>query len=267
VPTHNRAALLQGCLDSLTTQDYAPTSYEVVVVDDGSSDSTETVVTLAAKSGGPDVRYVRQSHRGPNQARNAGIRASRGDPICFVDDDIVAPPSWLDRLTAGLADDVEMTFGPVLLAYDVHLPSRHGEEAAILSVVAEPRFPLLCNIAVRRQVFSRGLFNPDWSAPVEEIEWISRVSPAMRLVREAHILHRRSSQDVTWQRVMRLAWRRGHESGRYAAKRERAGFMACLSALMTMTRAVGHCVRSRCWGGCFVAVGRFGYIRGWAAHR
>src|SRR5204862_7056439 len=89
VPTWNRADLLPDCLRSLRAQDYPADRFEIVVLDNGSSDATADVVRPFMDVGGPSVRYVRlERHGSLNVARNAAIAAAHGDPICFVDDDV-----------------------------------------------------------------------------------------------------------------------------------------------------------------------------------
>ena len=95
VPTRNRARYLRTSLGSLMRQSLDQ-PFEVVVVDDASSDETPR---LAAELGVLLVRH--DSPEGPNAARNAGIRAASGELIVFVDDDVEAPDGWLAALAEG----------------------------------------------------------------------------------------------------------------------------------------------------------------------
>lgn len=96
IPTHNRRDLLRRCLGAVLNQDYP--DYEVIVVDDGSTDGTGEMVQREF----PQVRYIRQeSNRGPAAARNRGIEAARGEIVAFTDDDCVVPRDWLARLADG----------------------------------------------------------------------------------------------------------------------------------------------------------------------
>jgi glycosyltransferase involved in cell wall biosynthesis len=81
IPTYNRARLLPAALDSVLAQTYR--NWEIVVVDDGSTDDTEAVVGRY----GDVVRYVRQPNGGVGAARNTGIRHAQGDLIAFLDSD------------------------------------------------------------------------------------------------------------------------------------------------------------------------------------
>src|SRR2546427_3112167 len=102
VPTRNRAALLRDCLKSLVAQDFPSDQYEITVIDDGSRDETTAVANeFASEPVGPRVHLVSQPFSGLNAARNAGLAVAGGDPICFVDDDVEAPPDWLRAMVEG----------------------------------------------------------------------------------------------------------------------------------------------------------------------
>jgi len=88
IPTFNRAFYLKEAIDSVLNQDYfspdyGEESYELIVVDDGSTDRTKQVVDSYEKK----VRYKFQEHRGVSSARNLGLDISRGDFIAFLDSD------------------------------------------------------------------------------------------------------------------------------------------------------------------------------------
>ncbi len=74
VPTRNRAALLSGLLASLAAQQFPPDRWELIVVDDGSTDGTADVVARFAKNAPMRVELVRQCNAGVGAARNAGAR-------------------------------------------------------------------------------------------------------------------------------------------------------------------------------------------------
>jgi hypothetical protein len=80
-PTFNRAALLREALESIASQSFR--DFEVFVVDDGSSDETETVV----KACGIPIRFLRQANLGPGAARNLALQHARGRYVTFLDSD------------------------------------------------------------------------------------------------------------------------------------------------------------------------------------
>lgn len=100
--THNRGAYLGKAIDSLLAQDYA--DYEVVVVDNASTDDTRVVVE--SRLGHPRLRYVYEPELGLSVARNRGAQETRGEILTYLDDDAIASPGWLTALAQGfVADD------------------------------------------------------------------------------------------------------------------------------------------------------------------
>ncbi len=92
IPVLNRAADLRRCLESLGRQTVSSSQFDVLVVDNGSTDDSAQV----AREWG--ARVITETRRGPAHARNRGIQASEGDWIAFIDSDCVAHPDWLERL-------------------------------------------------------------------------------------------------------------------------------------------------------------------------
>ena len=95
VPTYNRVSTLRQCLKGLLIQDHP--DYEIIVVDDGSTDGTAEVLMQEFSS----IRYFQQKNAGPAAARNRGLQAATGEIIAFTDDDCLTPPDWLTQLAAG----------------------------------------------------------------------------------------------------------------------------------------------------------------------
>lgn len=104
IPTYNRLDVLPEVLAALQAQQGAP-PFEVVVVDDGSSDGTGE--WLAAHRGRVPVRVLRQENSGPAVARNRGVEAARAPWVAFLGDDTVPAPGWLaaHRRAHGRFDD------------------------------------------------------------------------------------------------------------------------------------------------------------------
>jgi peptidoglycan/xylan/chitin deacetylase (PgdA/CDA1 family)/glycosyltransferase involved in cell wall biosynthesis len=90
IPTCNRAQRLRACLDALGHQTQPISDFEVVVVDDGSTDDTAEL--LGSLTTPFSLRVVRQENRGYGAARNAGVEAASGTYLLFMDDDVVASP-------------------------------------------------------------------------------------------------------------------------------------------------------------------------------
>jgi hypothetical protein len=94
IPTYNRADLLGETLDAVLAQTLKPA--EIIVVDDGSTDSTEAVLARFA----PQVQHVRIKNSGELVARNIGLRAATGDLVAFCDSDDVWRPEFLATMAA-----------------------------------------------------------------------------------------------------------------------------------------------------------------------
>jgi len=98
VCTHNRAALLRQALDSLAAQTLARTKYEVIVVNNGSTDQTPAAVReYQTDQRKCSIRLVDEAVLGLGYARNRGWQASRGEYVAFMDDDAKADAQWLER--------------------------------------------------------------------------------------------------------------------------------------------------------------------------
>jgi glycosyltransferase involved in cell wall biosynthesis len=97
VCTHNRARYLEQALQSLWSQTAPASAFEVLVVDNASTDDTPGVVERA-RDARPDIRYVREDKLGLSNARNRAIAETHTPFIAFLDDDAIAAPPWVERL-------------------------------------------------------------------------------------------------------------------------------------------------------------------------
>ncbi len=99
IPAYNAEKTIAACLDSLMKQDYSG-DYEVLVVDDGSADSTPDIV-----SGYERVRLIKQANAGPAAARNKGAAAAKGEIILFTDSDCVPEGNWIKEMVNPFKDN------------------------------------------------------------------------------------------------------------------------------------------------------------------
>lgn len=158
VPTYNQAAVLSDCLSALAEQSLRAEQYEVIVVDDASTDGTPAAVQRFA--GGPmDLRLTRlETNRGRSAARNAGIRASRGEIVVFLDSDVVVGPEFLKiHLAAHRRHGPStLTRGPVVSVPSAALASRRRPPR----VAASPAYLDTANAAVpKANLMAAGLFD------------------------------------------------------------------------------------------------------------
>src|ERR1041384_3225544 len=101
VPTYNRPRQLAACLSALRRIDYPRSSWELIVVDDGSATPLNGVVQHF--TGDLNLKLLRQPNAGPAAARNAGAAAARGQFLAFTDDDCSPDPHWLLQLAQRLS--------------------------------------------------------------------------------------------------------------------------------------------------------------------
>lgn len=105
VCTFNRDSLLARTLNNVANSVLPPgIPWEIVVVDNNSTDRTCEVVEGLIRQHGHRFRYVFEPRQGKSHALNAGIHEARGDILAFVDDDVIVGPAWLHDLTASLHD-------------------------------------------------------------------------------------------------------------------------------------------------------------------
>lgn len=180
-PTRNRADLLDAALGSVADQTIDTTSFEVLVIDNGSSDHTQAVVGDWAKRL-LNLRYCHEPKPGLHQGRHRGLAEARGDILVFADDDIEAEPSWLQAIADVFSDPyVAMAGGnnrplfmrppPDWLRYLWNRESRDGSRSIpSLSIQERPegQYPICplqvwgCNFSIRKSVLlAAGGFHPD----------------------------------------------------------------------------------------------------------
>jgi glycosyltransferase involved in cell wall biosynthesis len=179
IPTYNRAARLAETLDRLAElKPRKCTSWEVLVVDNNSSDSTASVIQSRQPAFPVPLRYVFERAQGRSNALNAGIAATTSPVLAFIDDDVVVGDDWLDEAIGPLVRaerDVSYTGGPVRPIWEAQRPRWLPHDRAdlwgtiaILDYGSEEfifedrrRVPLGANMAVHRSLIDRvGDFSP-----------------------------------------------------------------------------------------------------------
>jgi glycosyltransferase involved in cell wall biosynthesis len=265
VPTRGRAAYLEVTLGSLLRQ-RTRTPHEILVVDDGATDATREV---AARAG---VRCL--SHGRPrslNAARNTGLREARAPLVAFVDDDVEAPPGWLEALAegAGRHPDVEAFGGPIRARFEGAAPRGCGrEEPAIttLDLGAEDREAEVvwgANLAVRRSAVDRvGYFDERIVRPHgDEEEWLERLRAAggrIVYLSGAGLDHRRTGEDARLMPLARAAYVRGRAARASDTRRGRAPGLP--QELRVLVGCGWHTVRRACPHGVIMAAHSAGRV-------
>ncbi len=194
VPAYNAADTLGACLQALSAQTVPRERFEVIVVDDGSTDET------AAIAEGAGARVVRIPHAGPAAARNAGAQAARAPILLFTDADCEPGPTWVETMLRAFSDlRIAGAKGSYRTRQRGLLPrlvqAEYEEKYARLARQEAIDFVDTYSAGYRRDVFlaNRG-FDPVFSVPsVEDQELSFRLSrKGYRLIflPEAWVWHR-----------------------------------------------------------------------------
>jgi glycosyltransferase involved in cell wall biosynthesis len=263
VPTRNRAGYLRVCLESLVAQQVDAT-FEVIVADDGSTDATVSVAEQA------DAKLVRTPARGPNAARNAGLRAAEGDLVLFVDDDVEAPPGWLAAYLDG-ADrhpGADAFGGPIRARFEGRAPRSCGREPAPITTLdlgpedRDADFVWGANMAIRHSALDRiGPFDEELPQFGEEEEWLTRLRESggrVVYLADARLDHRREDGDARLGVLMRGAYVRGQRLRMHDVRRGSAPSLA--RELRVLAGCGWHTARRACPQGLVMGAHSLGRV-------
>jgi glycosyltransferase involved in cell wall biosynthesis len=162
--THNRAEDLKEALLSLLRQSFRD-SYEILVVDNGSTDHTRQVVQEFQKMVSVPVRYVFEKRLGLSVARNRAIREASGEYVLFLDDDAIASEHWIGEIVSLFERDprIGCVGGKIEPVWEGGAPKWLPQENRTLYTILdyadevvemrEPAVPFGANIAFRKAIF------------------------------------------------------------------------------------------------------------------
>lgn len=181
VPTFNRAKSLEDTLRSICEQTLSHDRYEVIVVDNGSTDNTFMLTEQFMRTR-PNIRYVREPQKGLLYCRHRGVKESGSSNILvFIDDDIIAGKNYLETIlnTFEEHNDIVLVGGKVLPDFETYPPywikafETHREGTYILSFLSlidlgesadyiRGDFVFGCSFSIKKDALVRcGGFNPD----------------------------------------------------------------------------------------------------------
>lgn len=195
VPVHNGEQTIEACIRALLRQSVPLDQYEILVVDDGSTDRTRDIVSRTA-----GVRLISQANAGPAAARNHGAREASGHVLLFTDADCAPDERWVERMTAPFRERPEI--GGVKGAY---LSEQNSLVARFVQLEYEDKYRRMSgyeyidfidtySAGYRRDVFlAAGGFDTTFpNASVEDQEFsfrLARQGHKMIFVRDACVRH------------------------------------------------------------------------------
>lgn len=195
VPVYNNPADLRNCIESLKAMDYPARDYEIIVVDNNSTDGTAAVATELGVTCLSETRF-----QSSYAARNTGIKAARGTFIAFTDSDCVADKGWLKAIDAVSDDEAAGCFaGEILSVEPTTTVERFSDKIGLLRQKGPlsgwhfKPYAQTANAVYRKSVFDQiGLFDPTTKSGGDAaIAWrmLDKTGYTIRFVPEAIVYH------------------------------------------------------------------------------
>ena len=212
IPTFNRRDRLERVLAALERQTTPPSEFEVVVVDDGSTDGTSE--WLGQRSTSFELRALRQTNAGPARARNVGVEQAAGEIVLFIDDDVEPVPELIaEHLSVHAAEPDVVVIGPLASLPHYEQPWVAWEQAKVEAQYRAmergdwaPTFRQFWTgnaSLARRHILGAGGFNPDFLR-AEDVELGVRLKNrglGFRFNPRARGLHFAERSLASWERV------------------------------------------------------------------
>ncbi len=260
--TYNRASLLQACLQSLVEQTLAEDFYDVVVVNNNSTDATSEVIREFAALCG-NFSGVVETAQGIAHARNTGWRIARGEYVAYIDDDCKAPSEWLVVAKSLIEDKRPILMGgPALPFYAVPKPLWFRDEYVQFALagdeirLTQPNeyFPTMNTVFRRSVLEGLGGFRTDLGMVGREIAYGEDTEIMMRMrvkfpdaliyyVPHLHVYHLARPEKMTLQWMMPQSF----AAGKYSSKVFRAQALPRYDLWRAGTREVLYFCRDLCW--------------------
>lgn len=252
VCSYNGARTLRECLNGLVALDYA--DYEVIVVNDGSTDDTPTIAQDYP------VRLISQPNKGLSAARNVGLDAATGDIVAYIDDDAFPHPYWLRYLTAAFNRSAHVGIGGPNLAPP-------GDGLVAECVAAAPGNPLHvllsddlaehipgCNMAYRKEaLFAIGGFDPRFRAAGDDVDLCWRLQDrgwTIGFCPSAMVWHhRRNSIRAYWKQQYGYGKAEAQLEDKWPQRCDALGHIGWAGRIYSCTPGIANLFRQRIYHG------------------
>jgi len=171
IPVYNASTTIIQCLESVIKQ--TKPVYEIIVIDDGSTDNTLFIVTRFKESNKIDnLIIISQSNSGPSKARNKGIKKAVGNWIAFLDSDDKWLPDKIEKQVAVIEQNKDVSIiGTAFLSKDKNYYKK-SEQIGFKKMLFKNRF-LTSTVLVRKEVVSKFLFDEKLSYAEDQKLWLN----------------------------------------------------------------------------------------------
>lgn len=179
IPTRNRSSLLKKTLASISNQTASKESFEVIIVDNGSSDNTKDI-SMSFKDAFINFKYIYKEEPGLHVGRHAGLKAAKGEILVYADDDIEALATWIEGIRESFRDPQVALVGgnnfpkyeskPPAWVEDLWTITPWGKINGIYSILdfgqerkeIPANYVWGCNLSIRKSILQKlGGFHPD----------------------------------------------------------------------------------------------------------
>jgi len=207
IPTYNKGPFIEAALESVAGQTLS--DFEILIVDDGSTDGTERLVSAAGFS---NLRYLRTAHAGIAAARNRGLSESRRPYVAFLDSDDLWRPDHLEKALAALEGPSALVAAGDYDEIDAlgrglgvsRAAEGRGVHPGFARATGLPFLPLLQGAVFRRELVKRaGGFDEGFRSAFEDIDFFARIHgrfgpDAFRIRAQSSCAYRRHRGQATW---------------------------------------------------------------------
>jgi GT2 family glycosyltransferase len=233
IPTFNRSATIQRCLDHLAAQDVGPETLEVIVVDDGSTDDTRTCLAQQPERFA-SLTVLAQENAGPGAARNLGLAAVSAPIVLFINDDtMLAPDAIRHHLATHHAHPQSMVLGSFMFV-DSFLQTPLGQLLTETPLMFS--YPLFddgdtvsaalaatCNLSIDAAFAQHIGFDSWFTFAAEDVDFAMRAEAEGYTLRYCESAASRHEHHLTIDGLKRTVLLRGLGSAQLALKHQRQG--------------------------------------------
>lgn len=204
IAVYNRLDEVKELLHSAEQLDFNRNLFEILFVDDGSTDGFKDFISGYSSDSGLQVRSISQENKGPGEARNNGMQNARGEYFIFVDSDCMFPQHWLKTIDAtvtknnldafGGPDTYHPSFPPLLKAINYSMTSIIGTGGTRGSKKSVAKFyPRSFNMGIQRKIFDDigGMNNLRHGQDMDFSQRIYNAGYKVGLIADAYVYHKR----------------------------------------------------------------------------